>query len=284
MNVGGRKGDDDDDDNRLHFDKLACGDRFLLVQDKWTKQVYGLGTSEGKALSTIQAENGTLSKVFYIDSETGEKRPLNFSCQKLDAGERLSAVLDDRGALFIAGDKGDDEPRFSTVHELFDRDIQLVDVCCSWSHFIALDRNGVAHLGSISSKSGLTFGQLNFFGPVLQIGAGDTQLYARTNQHIFSVPEQDMSGLGDETLQLGEALPFEDGFDPSDRDYVKLTGSLSTTVIHQAQLRASNYHLSQCLHRLSLKRQTCDVIVTFTSDEIDHTLRPANLKASHKSL
>ncbi len=256
----------DDDDNyehkQLRFHKMACGNRFLLVQDKWTNQVYGFGANEGNALGTLQPENPILSKAYYTDSKTGENRLLNFPCKKLDAGERFSVVLDHNGTLFAAGNRGDDVPTFTLMRELLNRDVRLVDVCCSWANFIGLDANGTAHLGSFYDFKHQTVKQLNFFGPVLQIGAGNVNMYARTSKQIFSVPEQDMDRLNDEIVQLGTTLQYEDGFYPSDREFVQLTGSYFTTVIHQAQLKTSGYYFSHRLHRLCLQRQMCDVIVT----------------------
>ncbi len=199
---------DDDEDyghKQLRFHKMACGNRFLLVQDKWTNQVYGFGANEGNALGTLQTENPILSKAYYTDSKTGENRLLNFQCKKLDAGERFSVMLDHNGALYTAGNRGDDVTTFTLMHELFNRDVRLVDVCCSWANFIGLDTNGTAHLGSVSTK-GRTMKQLNYFGPVLQIGAGTVNMYARTNKQIFKVPEQDMDRLKGEIVQLGTAL------------------------------------------------------------------------------
>ncbi len=261
-------GDDDEDyeHKQLRFHKMACGNRFLLVQDQWTNQVYGFGKSEAGELSTLQTENPILSKVYYTDSETGENRLLNFPCKKLDAGERFSVVLDHNGALYTAGNKGDDIPTFTLMHELFNRDVRLVDVCCSWANFIGLDTNGTAHLGSVNSR-GRTVKQLDFFGPVLQIGAGSVYMYARTNDKTFQVPERDMDRSNGEIVQLGTALQYEEGFDPSDREFVQLTGTYFTTVIHQAQLRTPGYYFSHRLHRLCLERQMCDVIVTFSVDE-----------------
>lgn len=250
------------------FYRMGCGTHSLLVQDENTMQVYALGDNETGALGTGKHRNPHLMEVFHYQttdptrSET--KALLNFPCKRLVGSKRFSLVLDYHGTLFASGNGRSDT--FSRVTELLDRDIRLVDVCCTWNQFLGLDVCGKIHLGSVHPK-GVSLMLLVPLDPVAQIGSGVLHFYAQTERNIIQLreSEKESNPLTHPTvnvLSFGEGLSMS-----SSRSFVQLTGCYDTTMLHLASLMSEPSVLSRNLHQFSSCQQMCDVTIRFSAGE-----------------
>ena len=257
----------------------------MLVQDKITMQVYGMGRNRYGELGTGALDNPHLSKVYYVDHRgDGSKRPLDFPCQKIETTS-FSVLLDQRGALFTAGGGS---PYFTIVHELFDRNIRVVDVCCSSGNFIALDTSGGLHVGCYTESRQRRLMQLVLSaGPVAQVGAGYGSLFVRTRtRHEHQILQFRDNALGeifereyDRTCltdpepwscwKLGSGRGDDEPWNDQ-REIVQLTGCRRSILIHRARVDRINHHqLPSRLHRLRLNRAMCDTMILTSVDNGD---------------
>jgi len=241
------------DDYRIY--KMGCGNRFLLMQDQITMKMYYLGQSNShRGVSLGEQMDPNISLMHYIHPETLDRSPVDFQCKKIDGGEAFSVLLDYKGTLFTAAGVKEDFMHVETLHK-----VPVIDVCCSWMRYIALDADGLVHLGGGGYESKIV--TLHSLGPVNQIGAGQVRMYVRSGKTVYKMSE------GHDHQTAPEELSFRPKIDQDENTFVQLTGSYFTTIIHQAVVKRSLQR--NTLNMLRLGQLLCDVTVVcaFSDDE-----------------
>ena len=233
-----------DASNTFRICKIGCGNRFLLMQDLYTMNVFLLGSFDTNISDPYP------SLVHYVHPDSLERRPVNFPCKKIDAGADFSVLLDYQGKLFVSSKTED-----YTCQQYFYRQItHVVDVCCSWNQFIALDARGYAHVGDPTQAEKVI--TLHSLGLVNQIGSGNVHVYARSEKQLYKIPERSLEAMA--------PLELEPEVD-RDKTIIKMTGSYFTTIIHQAVGKRSQ--LMPRINLLRLKQLLCDVVVICSNYE-----------------